>query len=95
MKTQIPEALPQDVAWIPVPRTRPAPPAKPAPPALGMGWMIGAIALGLGVGLAIQAGGDAWNQHQINRLTSENATLREQARAAQSAKAAYCQGVTR
>ena len=90
MKTQIPEALPQDVAWIPVPRTRPAPPAKPAPPALGMGWMIGAIALGLGVGLAIQAGGDAIAQHQIKTLTVENATLNAQIKAARDAKAAYC-----
>lgn len=90
MKTQIPEALPQDVAWIPVPRTRPAPPAQSTPPAIGMGWMIGAIALGLGVGLAIQAGGDAWNSHQLNRLKVENATLNAHLKAANDAKAAYC-----
>lgn len=90
MKTQIPEALPTGVGWIPVPLSPPPPPAKPAPPALGMGWMIGAIALGLGVGLAIQAGGDAWNGHQLNQLKVENATLNAQIKAARDAKAAYC-----
>lgn len=96
--THLPNALPNPpVAWVAVTQSQPAPAptTKPAPgglhPAIAAA---GIFALAIATYLGVNAGMDAARAVRLSNLESENATLRAQATAAQSAKAAYCQGGT-
>lgn len=92
--THLPSALPNSVAWVPISTaTQPAPaPAKAAPgphPAIAAAVILaGALAVYLGTAAAM----DGLQQARLSHLEQENATLRAEATAAKSAKAAYCQG---
>lgn len=92
-RTTLPNALPNEVAWVPISTATVPAAAQPASskPAIGWGWGLLTIAVATGAGLSVRSLGETIQAQKIQALEQQNQQLESAAAATNARIKSFCE----